>query len=74
MNTASLKRFAQQARAILKEGVQARLRYWGFDNKGSIVYAPVYMVQSPDAIRILAKWLNPELMEMIKNNKKIIIK
>ena len=41
MNTTALKRFAQQARTILKDGVQARLTYWGFDNKGNITEEPI---------------------------------
>jgi hypothetical protein len=41
MNTAVLKRFAQQARVILKDGVQARLQYWGFDSKGNITDEPM---------------------------------
>jgi hypothetical protein len=41
MNTAALKRFAQQARVILIEGVQARLMYWGFDTKGNVTEKPV---------------------------------
>lgn len=41
MNTAALKRFAQQARVILIEGVRARLVYWGFDTKGNVTERPV---------------------------------
>ncbi len=41
MNTAALKRFAQQARVILKEGVQTRLSYWGFDHQGNITDEPM---------------------------------
>lgn len=41
MNTAALKRFAQQARVILIEGVRARLVYWGFDTKGNMAERPV---------------------------------
>lgn len=37
MNTAALKRFAQQARNILKEGVEKRFLYWGFDKKGNLI-------------------------------------
>jgi hypothetical protein len=40
MNTAALKRFSQQARVILIEGVQARLKYWGFDSKGKVTEKP----------------------------------
>lgn len=41
MNTAALKRFAQQARVILKDGVQTRLNYWGFDCKGNVADEPI---------------------------------
>lgn len=35
MNTSALKSFAQQSRTMLREGVERRLLYWGFDNKGN---------------------------------------
>lgn len=41
MNTAALKRFAQQARVILKDGIQTRLNYWGFDRKGNVTDEPI---------------------------------
>lgn len=44
MNTAALKRFAQQARNILKEGVEKRFLYWGFDKKGNLT------IEEPKAI------------------------
>lgn len=34
MNTSALKSFAQQARTLLREGVERRLIYWGFDKNG----------------------------------------
>ncbi|NOG46969.1 MAG: BREX-1 system adenine-specific DNA-methyltransferase PglX [Calditrichaeota bacterium] len=34
MNTNKLKTFAQEARQLLMQGVENRLRYWGFDEKG----------------------------------------
>jgi len=37
MNTSALKRFAQQARSILKDGVEKRIHYWGFDKKGNLI-------------------------------------
>ena len=40
MNTAALKRFSQKARDILIEGVQARIKYWGFDSKGNVTEKP----------------------------------
>jgi len=35
MNTSALRSFAQYARTLLKEGVERRLLYWGFDKKGA---------------------------------------
>lgn len=34
MNTSALKLFAQQARKLLREGVERRINYWGFDKNG----------------------------------------
>lgn len=45
MNTAALKRFAQQARTLLKEGVEKRFLYWGFDKKGNL------KIDEPQALR-----------------------
>lgn len=36
MNTNKLKSFAKEARLILMEGVEQRLKYWGFDKKGKL--------------------------------------
>ncbi len=35
MNTSALKSFAQEARTVLRVGVQRRLIYWGFDKTGN---------------------------------------
>lgn len=40
MNTNQLKTFAQKARTIIRNGVAIRLKYWGFDEKGTITHRP----------------------------------
>lgn len=40
MNTAKLKTFAQQSRRILISGVEQRMLYWGFDEKGKSFEEP----------------------------------
>ena len=40
MNTSKLKSFAQDARNILKDGVQSSLLYWGFDKNGHVIEKP----------------------------------
>lgn len=43
MNTASLKKFAQQARKNLISGVIQRLNFWGYDNNGNLIEEPVFV-------------------------------
>lgn len=63
MNTAALKRFSQQARVILIEGVQARLKYWGFDSKGKVTEKPeqvgggvIFRGEGIDDVTLYKKW------------------
>jgi len=63
MNTAQLKSFAQEARDILLRGVQNRLLFWGFDQKGTILEKPeeitggcIFRGEVYDDSGILRKW------------------
>ena len=40
MNTNKLKPFAQKARQLLMQGVEKRIRYWGFDEQGNVTEEP----------------------------------
>lgn len=63
MNTGQLKPFAQKARNIIREGVSRQLKYWGFDEKGSVTCRPekveggiIHREEVMDDTSVLKRW------------------
>ena len=63
MNTGQFKSFAQKARNIIREGVTHQLKYWGFDEKGSVTWRPekveggiIHREEIMDDPSILKRW------------------
>jgi len=65
MNTGKLERFAKTARLILLDGVERKIRYWGFDEKGNSSEQPeaiqggyIFRGQVYDDPDVPSKWLS----------------